>query len=318
MSVPPATINAETRADGVPPWARRTILPALLLSLAGHACFIVIAALVLVRGGGVGDEGEGGGAGGPVEMAVMTQGDLAALEAAADAAGALPAIPDLPPESGPQDPMRTDDTIVADAAVGGATQATSVGDLGGGGDLSSGTGGMGLGGSGGGGPGASFFGVEATGSRFAFLVDVSSSMDGRRIINLREQLTKSVNAMTPTSSFVVVAFSTTHMVVGDKAEWREASDAGKRWARAQFGALMPNGGTEPLSGLEVIHTMRPRPDAIYFMTDGEFNDIMPAIKELREKAKIPIHCICRGSKKGELAMKEIAAFTKGTYKFVPE
>ncbi len=295
------------------------MLPALLMSLAAHACFIVIAALVLVRGGGGGDDGAGGGAAGPVEMAVMTQGDLAALEAAAESAGALPAIPDLPPETGPQDPMRTDDTIVADAAVGGATQATLVGDLGGGGELS-GSGGMGLGGSGGGGggSGASFFGVEATGSRFAFLVDVSSSMDGRRIINLREQLIKSVNAMTPTSSFVVVAFSTVHMIVGDKAEWREASDAGKRWARAQFGALVANGGTEPLSGLEVIHTMRPRPDAIYFMTDGEFNDIMPALQKLREKVKIPIHCICLGSTQGELAMKEIAASTKGTYKFVPE
>ena len=294
------------------------MLPALVMSLAAHACFIVIAALVLVKGGDAGGDGVGEGASGPVEMAVMTQGELAALEAAADPSGALPAIPDLPPESGPQDPMRTDDTIVADDAVGGASQATLVGDLGGGGDLSSGAGGMGLGGSGGGGPGASFFGVEATGSRFAFLVDVSSSMEGRRIINLREQLTKSVNAMTPTSSFVVVAFSTDHMIIGDKAEWREASDAGKRWARAQFGALVATGGTQPLSGLEVIHQMRPRPDAVYFMTDGEFNDIMPALQTLREKVKIPIHCICLGSTQGELSMKEIAALTKGTYKFVPE
>jgi hypothetical protein len=291
------------------------------MSLVAHACFIVIASLVLVRGGGgAGDDEAGGGAAGPVEMAVMTQGDLAALEAAAESAGSLPAIPDLPPESGPQDPARTEDMIVADASTSGGAAATLEGDLGGGGDLSSGAGEQGLGGSGsGGGTGASFFGVEATGSRFAFLVDVSGSMDGRRIENLREQLTRSINAMTVASSFLVVAFSSEHMIMGGKAEWREASDSGKRWARSLMGTLVASGGTEPLSGLEVIHAMRPRPDAIYFMTDGEFGDaVMPAIQRLREKVKIPIHCICLGSPAGELAMKEIAALTKGTYKFVPE
>jgi hypothetical protein len=252
-------------------------------------------------------------------MAVMSQGELAALEASADPAAALPSIPDLPPEQGPGDPMRTEDTIVGDSALQGATQASNVGPLAGGGELSGGGEGMGLGGSGsGGGPGASFFGVEATGSRFAFLVDVSSSMEGRRIINLQEQLVKSVNGMSQTCSFLVVTFSTGASIVGEKKEWREASESGKRWAKAQFGLLAATGSTQPLQGLEIIYTLKPRPDAIYFMTDGEFNDIMPELEKMQAKARIPIHCICLGSSQGELAMKEIAKFTKGTYKFVPE
>ena len=64
--------------------------------------------------------------------------------------------------------------------------------------------------------------------------------------------------------------------------------------------------------------MRQRPDAIYFMTDGEFNDLMPDIERENARARVPIHCICLGSTTGEPAMKAIAERTKGSYKFVPE
>ena len=310
----------QVRPEPIERWARRTLILALALSMVVHACLILIGALVMVRGGDGGNgDAAAGGPNGPVEMAVMTKGELAALEAsAADSATALPAIPDLPSETTVDDPSNTVDTLINDSAMQGASEVSDIGALGGGGELS-GAGGLGLGGSGSGsGTGASFFGVEASGTRFAFLVDVSSSMEGRRMVRLQEQLAKSINGMAQNCSFFVVTFSTGAAVIGEKHEWREASESGKRWAKTQFGLLAPTGSTEPLAGLEIIYSMRPRPDAIYFMTDGEFNDIMTALEKLNAKAKVPIHCICLGSTQGEAAMKEIAERTKGSYKFVAE
>jgi hypothetical protein len=64
------SIPESPRTDTIASWAKRTIMPAMALSLVMHACFILIAALVFVRGGGGGGDDEaGGGASGPVEMA---------------------------------------------------------------------------------------------------------------------------------------------------------------------------------------------------------------------------------------------------------
>ena len=303
--------------DASPGWTRRALLPAMALSVVVHCCLVLLAAVVLVRSGGGGEADPGAAGGGPVEMAVMTQGELAALEASPDMASSLPSIPDLPSEDG-TDPSKTDDTTISDSALDAAMDLTNVGPLAGGGDIV-GNGNAGLGGSGGGtGGGTSFFGVEATGSRFAYLVDLSGSMQGRRLIKLQEQLIKSIQGMSPNCSFLVVTFSTNSAVMGDKPEWREATDGGKRWSRAQISLLAAGGSTEPLSGFEIIFKLRPAPDAIYFMTDGEFGDIQEKLDSLNARLKVPIHCICLGSEGGSPAMQAIAKRSKGSFKFVPE
>jgi hypothetical protein len=218
-------------------WARRTLVPAMALSLVVHACLILLAALVLVQGGG-GSPGssEGDAALGQVELAVMTEGEVAALDAAAaDRPTAIPSIPNQLSETTLPDIPGTPETVLDEAASSGASQLSDLGSLAGGGELGSGEGlGLGGSGSGGGGGGTSFFGVEATGTRFAFLVDVSSSMDGRRMVNLQEQLVKSINSMGQNCSFFIVAFSTGAQIVGDKKEWRDATESGKRWAKTQI------------------------------------------------------------------------------------
>lgn len=291
-------------------WQRRAAWPSFVISLVVHLLLIALAAVIIV-GHAVGD-GHGPGFSGPVEMAVLSESELASL-GGDSVSNAIPTIPDAPlrddqlPEIG--------DAAPGDEAARDATRISDLGPLAGGGELSAG-GGLGLGGAGGG--GTSFFGVEASGRRFAFLVDVSSSMEGKRMALLQQELNKAVQRMDNGTEFFIVAFSSDKQILGDKADWREASESGKRWARAQIGLLNPNGGTEPLPGFKTHFSMRPRADAIYFMTDGEFSPLVADdVAEMNAKLRIPIHCICLGSTEGEPLMKKIAEMSRGSYKFVP-
>lgn len=253
---------------------------------------------------------------GPVEMAVVTEAELASLVDSAMAVDA-PAVPDVVVD----DPLPggvADATPGDDQATGG--DLGDIGPLAGGGDISVGSG-SGLGGSGGGG-GASFFGVEAQGNRFCYIVDVSGSMAGTRMDRLRHELTVSIKGLLETSQFIVFPFSTEAMTMEERKVWTDSSVNGKRWAEVQIARLTPDGGTNPGPAFKNAFTIRPRPDAIYFMTDGAFaGDADVTAQEIIRNAreyKVPVHCICFGDDSSEQRMKLIARQTRGSYTFVPD
>jgi hypothetical protein len=300
---------------------RRASVSALALSLIFHAVMWLIAAVVVIGSASAGSSGSGE-PGGPMEMAVVTEGELTQLQ---DQALGVQ-TPNVPEAAVKDIDVATQITDAGPAATGGSTGDSmgDVGSLAGGGDISMGGGeGMGLGGSGGG--GARFFGVEAQGNRFAYLVDTSGSMqepvaaerEGTRIQALRSELTRSTQGLMETSNFIIVKFSSDADVLGDKKEWTEASPMAKKAFKTLISTLGPEGGTNPLPGFELIFNLRPRPDAVYFMTDGEFeNSMADQIIELANKFKVPVHCICLGSKEGEFNMRRIAKASHGTFTFI--
>ena len=294
--------------------ARRASLSAVVMSVVVHVCFLVIAMLMVVGGGGGGD-GTGGGDPGPVQMAVVTEGELAQLQ---DRAMGLqtPSVPD-----GVTRDVSVDIHIPdAGPVEGGSESLGEIGTLTGGGDISlGGGGGSGLGGSGGG--GASFFGLEAQGNRFAYIVDISGSMqenvasanEGTRLMALKAELSRSINGLLENSQFMVVAFSSDANPLTDKREWVEASPSGKRRVAPLIYAMEAQGGTNPLPAFEIVFAVKPRPDAIYFMTDGEFDPSTVEAVAALNKAKVPVHCICLGPAAGTENMRKIAKMSKGTF-----
>jgi hypothetical protein len=81
--------------------------------------------------------------------------------------------------------------------------------------------------------------------------------------------------------------------------------------------IAAEGATEPLSAFKIVFTLKPKPDAIYFMTDGEFDEGAAAvIARMNAEWKIPIHCLTFVSREGERVMKKIAADSGGTYAHV--
>lgn len=298
-------------------WLKPAILAALSASLLIHLVIAILAALIAFGGGGPGRP-EGAR---DVEFAVVTEQELAELVEAALATdvAAAPEV-DLEPQiDSVEAPTAEELATILEPEVAAETAA-------GGGDIGLGPG---LGITGGGGGGASFFGVEATGTRFAYIVDVSGSMGaqmagGTRLEVLQRELSESIEELLEAASFIVVPYSSGAYPLGGRDTWTDASDSGKRWARLAISKLAPGGSTIPAPAFELVFRTRPRPDAIYFMTDGEFDEeLTDQLLTLNGEDHIPIHCISFGLldspelKRIEVVMKRIANQSGGTYTNVP-
>jgi hypothetical protein len=296
---------------------RQPLATAILASAFIHLVAMVLAALITVGGG------QAGGAS-PDELdtigiAVLTEAELGQLaDAALDAS--TPAISDaLEDPLAVQFDLQIPETLAAfDEPLNLAGAAADLTTGLGAGDLSGGA----LGGAGG---AASFFGVEAKGTRFAYVVDISGSMEVgigtsnlTRIAVLQRELGRSVVALSENSRFFVALFSTHSQAMGGKLEWTAANEPGKAWARRTISQIQAGGGTEPLPAFRMVFALRPRPDAIYFMTDGEFDyDVPRQIALMNADLRIPIHTICFDSTEGEALMRKIAKESGGTYTYVP-
>lgn len=255
---------------------------------------------------------------GPIGLAVVTESELSDLQGAALSVETPTVGESAPSELGGRRLDFSEPSALGDSGVGGSdlgdlgSVMTSATDIGPG--LGSGTGA----GGGGGGGGASFFGVEAAGNRFAYIVDVSGSMSvGGKIEALRAELQKSVSDMLQNSTFIIVPFSSESQVLGGKTQWTEATDRNKALASRNIEALKADGGTEPTLAFQIVFSLRPRPDAIYFMTDGEFSANVPDEVAIANSARVPIHCLCLVSQGSEGMMKLIASRSGGTYTFLP-
>jgi hypothetical protein len=275
------------------------------VSLLVHVVVLIIAALIQMNQ----PVAQLGSASSEVEFAVMTDAELSEI-----------AAEELALEAPDTDSASSALELQAELDLGALEMdmsdlAESMGDVSlqlGGGDLE----GVGLGGGDSVGSGASFFGVEARGNRFAFVVDTSGSMvnDGR-LQAMQQELIRSISGMFSSSNFFVAFFNSGALALGDRGiEWAKATDSGKTWARAHIMAVSAQGGTRPASGFEIVAQLEPLPDAIYFMTDGEFpDDEAERILEVFGRRNIPIHCITFRSREGEALMRRIATATRGTY-----
>ncbi|MGQ0628584.1 MAG: hypothetical protein ACT4PL_10850, partial [Phycisphaerales bacterium] len=178
--------------------------------------------------------------------------------------------------------------------------------------------GDGSGGSGGG--GAKFFGVEARGQRFVWVCDISGSMSERlKLSQLKVELERSLDGLLDTSQFMVFFFESDVVPLRGKQGWRDASSRNKNEAFAHLKELMARGGTNPIPAFVGAFSMKPRPDAIYFMTDGLFDqEVVDRISVMNKTGKkVPVHCLAFGDRSSEVLMKKIATDSGGTYKYVP-
>lgn len=299
-------------------WVARASVAGFAISIAIHLLLMLIAGWLTVRypnadAGGAGSAAE-------VEFAVMTESELAAM-LPQDEQSSEPLVPEAINQV---DPAATELTQSTTTTTESLTESsleieidTGAGDIGDseGGGLTTGAGGG----------GASFFGLEAQGSRFAYIVDRSSSMRGEKMSRTRAELTRSVVALMENGEFMVIFYSDEPEVLGTRLAWRDASEKTKAEARRQISRVEPMGGTKPLGAFELVFSQRVRPDAIYFMTDGQFSDDIPdRLSAMNDSARVPIHCILFGepSSNSTIAgdvramMRRIAADSGGLFRHV--
>ena len=263
-------------------------------SLMVHLVIMAIAALVTIDFGAA---DVGGNQGEEVDFAILTDAELAQMQSPQVTYESFEVAPittdamriDLLSDQNSEDSIDELADSIAPSLNPGGGSLTSI-------DSSTGSAGAGTG------DGASFFGLEATGRRFAYIVDISGSMNTlnaagtfTRWDQTRSELIRSISALDEHVQFSIMLYSSNAIAIFGQGNWMEATQTNKILAAKSLLEFGPNGGTKPIEGFQMVFDLEPEADAIYFMTDGLFDTDIPAqVKALNRRELIPIHTILFG------------------------
>lgn len=174
---------------------------------------------------------------------------------------------------------------------------------------------------------AEFFGIQATGRDFVFIVDSSGSMSGRRWRNAVRELGDSLGALKENQRFYVIFFDvTTHLMFQGqvkgfrktkKLRMLNANEANLEKAKRWFARIKLGQQTQPRVSFD--YGLSLNPDAIFFLTDGEFDDgTYEFLMEVaaRSDRSPKIHTIAFGNPLAAPVLEEIARRFKGRHQFV--
>lgn len=288
---------------------KRVLEPAVMVGIACsvllHVILLVIAAL-WIYGSGVAGRHDIDSRG--VDLAVMTSAELDALTTDSVQLSS-PEVPELVSETTPDLELTTNISTELSGAISdldSISESLGSGEIGEQAMSGSGTG------------SANFFGVEANGSRFAYIADVSGSMSvSGKVESLQVELIESIQGLSENAKFFICLYSSGPMPLGGQQKWTDATKQGLGWAIRLIRRIEAEGGTEPMGAFVNVFQLRPRPDAIFFMTDGEFDaSVANEVAALNARYEIPIHCITFGSQRAQAVMEKIARDSHGTYHHV--
>jgi hypothetical protein len=130
----------------------------------------------------------------------------------------------------------------------------------------------------------SVFGVQGTGSKFVYVFDRSSSMEGPPLAAAKRQLIESLRSLKSVHQFHIIFFNTqtrSFDIAGGGRRISFATDRNKQLAANFVGGITADGGTDRLAALR--EAIRFAPDVIFFLTDAD--DAMSP-SELAEIARL--------------------------------
>ena len=190
---------------------------------------------------------------------------------------------------------------------------------------------------------SNFMGIKSKANKILFIIDYSASMNGRDKV-MRSELSKAIEKLPAVGSVSVIFFSGPTWVAGE-----DAKALHKNWTGSNNGGWKPNDGYNPVkpkwlpvtpsikkrlikavydtpltfgtvwdNSFEWAFYMNPKPDVIYFMTDGNSNKNFQGLDIIKQKkGKTKIYTIGYGAPAGaKVPLEEIAAMTGGKSKFV--
>ncbi len=109
-----------------------------------------------------------------------------------------------------------------------------------------------------------YYGLSIHARRMVFVLDVSGSMTGMRIMAAKRELINAIQALPEDSAFSIVAFN--HMVNAWQSNLVKANAANKQAAVRFVASLVADGKTAAYEALQTA--LRFDVEAIYFLTDG--------------------------------------------------
>lgn len=285
-------------------------------------------------GGGGGSGGEGGGGG-------VGTGKGSGQASPAQSSNVAPSAPPTPATPQQQEVLPKQRFITANTAPratsnsqtstpqapptavdGGSGGGAGTGKGSGTGSGTGGGSGSGSGGGAGSGTGtgtAEFMDMEAKGDSFVYVVDRSGSMSGEPLDLVRNEMIKSINALTRTQKFFAFFYDDSEQAMtpppGEPARQmvfaiKKNREHCTQWAQT----ITAGGGTQPESAL--LEAVRMRPAAVFLLSDGGFS-IPPNLLPQLKSAGIPVHTIAFRNRSGERVLKTISEATGGRYRFSP-
>lgn len=162
-----------------------------------------------------------------------------------------------------------------------------------------------------------FMGIQALGKDVVYILDFSGSMGGEKITYLKIELKRSIFALTPKNTFQVILFND-RAIENPMPGMLPASKANTRACASWIDGNAATGGTNPATALEIALTSL-RPETIYLLTDGVFNDEMDVFNVIaRHNAdrKVQINTIGFGADVNANTLERIARDNRGAYRFV--
>jgi hypothetical protein len=167
------------------------------------------------------------------------------------------------------------------------------------------------------------FGVEGKGSKFVYVFDRSSSMEGAPLATAKQQLIQSLESLQSVHQFHIIFFNQQMRnfdLSGGGHRIAFATDRNRKLAARFVGGITADGGTDRFPSLRAAIAMNP--DVIFFLTDAD--DPMPAselqeIAELNRRAGVVISTIEFGrgpAKQAQNFLTELARTTGGQYGYV--
>lgn len=166
---------------------------------------------------------------------------------------------------------------------------------------------------------AEFFEIQGKGRKFTYVVDCSGSMAGAPFTKARRELLRSVEALKSGQSFFVIFFDDgayPQFYPHDSDGMLRATAVNKARARQWINAFMaPGGGTDPRVAL--IRALALQPDAIYLLSDGEFDATIADQVRMQNHKRVAIHTISFITREAEFLLQQIARENNGSYRFVP-
>jgi hypothetical protein len=150
---------------------------------------------------------------------------------------------------------------------------------------------------------------------FALLVDVSGSMEGHRLEEVRRTIHRLIDLMDPDDSISIISYHSEAAIVlntmklgADRTSHHTATDT-----------LRAKGGTNLEAGLQAIPTLSSPPSAVFLLTDGHVNEGINLTSALMSLARLilpadtPLHTLGYGAEHNQALLRDIGFRTHGSY-----
>ena len=152
---------------------------------------------------------------------------------------------------------------------------------------------------GGGGGVGKFMEIRGVAMRIAYVVDRSGSMMGN-FDYVRQELKRSISELSPKQQFHVIFFAAGPPEENPPRKLVYATPRNKKQAFKFIDSIVEEGQTDPTEALKRAFELRPKPQLIYLLTDGEFDDdIIPKLRKWNADKKTVINCIAYLNNPGE-------------------